>query len=116
MTIKEWNERGKFLFGEEKMQWKFICPVCKHVATPQDWKDAGAKEVNVAFACVGRWLEGTKRTIFNKGKGPCNYSGGGLFQLNPIEVDDQRIFAFYEEKRNEHKKKERPCQKVFLRP
>lgn len=93
MTHEEWYAEGKRLFGEDVMQWRFVCPSCGHIASVQDWKDAGAPEGAVAFSCVGRWM-GSEKEIFDKSGGPCNYAGGGLFGLNPIKVDDQSVFDF----------------------
>lgn len=93
MTEQEWRERGKKLFGEDWMQWQFVCPVCKHVASVQDYKNAGAPQNAVAFSCVGRW----DATI------DCNYAGGGFIRLNPVEVvgengDTHTLFEFAEAK------------------
>lgn len=85
MTYEQWRARGAELFGPDMMQWRFVCPCCGHVASVQDYKDAGAKEGNVGFSCIGRWLP-KARDAFAKGAGPCNYAGGGLFRLNPIHV------------------------------
>jgi len=46
--------------------------------------DAGARMA--AFSCIGR-LETPATDAFSGKKGPCNYAGGGLFQLNPIYVE-----------------------------
>lgn len=99
MTLKEWETKGAKLFGPDKLDWRFVCPSCGHVATVQDWKEAGAPEGAVAFSCVGRAL-GTSKQIGAK-SGPCNYAGGGLFKLNPIKIthDDgevSHLFAFDE--------------------
>ena len=59
----------------------------------------------MAFSCVGRNLgvgeEAKVAAAAFKGKGgPCNYAGGGLFGLNPVEVNTGpdtkpvRLFAF----------------------
>ena len=96
MTVEEWNKEGESLFGMDRMNWKFICPSCGHVASVRDWKDAGASESAVAFSCVGRYT-GAKRELGEKGEGPCNYAGGGLFKLNPVEVCGHRIFDFANE-------------------
>lgn len=87
VTAAEWREEAERLFGPDPLKWRFRCPACGHVATVQDWKDAGAPEGAVAFSCVGRWA-GAKREAFAKGEGPCNYAGGGLFAINPIRVVD----------------------------
>lgn len=96
MTRDEWHAEGQRLFGDDIMQWKFVCPACGHVASVQDWKDAGATEGAVAFSCVGRYLP-VCRDAFAEGKGPCNYAGGGLIGLNPIDVEGRMTFAFAEE-------------------
>jgi hypothetical protein len=105
-TLEEWRNKGKELYGEDPMKWKFRCPVCDHVATVQDWKDAGAPVNSAGFSCVGRWAGANKETEEGdlgpngkKGKGPCNYAGGGLFKLNPVTVIDpdghkMNCFAF----------------------
>jgi hypothetical protein len=107
-TLAEWRAKAAELFGDDFMKWKFVCPICAHVATVQDWKDAGAPVESAAFSCVGRWAgaNDTKaKEAFGpngiKGKGPCNYAGGGLFRLNPITVVDPdgvelHAFAFAE--------------------
>jgi hypothetical protein len=100
MTVEEWRAEGERRFGTmDSMHWKFKCPICGHSATPADWKEAGALEGAVAFSCVGRWIPGCKGTMDKPGKGPCNYSGGGLFKLNPVTVinedgNEHHIFEF----------------------
>jgi hypothetical protein len=88
MTQAEWLEEGKRRFGPDMMKWAFICPACGHVATVQDWKDAGASEGQVGFSCIGRNLprEQVREAFSSKGKGPCNYAGGGLLRINPIKI------------------------------
>lgn len=83
-SAEEWRAEARRLFGDDPMQWRFVCPSCGHVASVADWKAAGASEREVAFSCVGRHLE-HRREIFEK-PGPCNYAGGGLLRLNPVSV------------------------------
>lgn len=101
LTHAQWLEEGTRRFGPDYMKWKFVCPVCKHVASVQDYKDAGAPDNAVAFSCIGRYAE-VKREAFGKddGPGPCNYAGGGLFALNPVRIIDFNtcFFDFAEEK------------------
>jgi len=85
VTHQEWEKEAIRRFGQDPMRWKFVCPSCGYVASVQDWKDAGATEGHVAFSCIGRNL-GSEKEIFDKTGGPCNYAGGGLFGLNPVEV------------------------------
>lgn len=100
---KEWEEMGTKLFGEDQMKWKFTCPVCGHIASMQDYKDAGAPQEEVAVSCIGRWT-GIKRKLDDSGNSnghPCDYSGYGLFKLNPVKVifedgKENNIFNFSE--------------------
>lgn len=94
MTRDEWLAEGRRLFGDDVLQWWFVCPSCGHVASVQDWKDAGAPEGAVAFSCVGRYTGAGGEKTFAKKGGPCDYAGGGLIGLNPVEVDGTRVFAF----------------------
>lgn len=94
---EEWLAEGEALFGPDKMKWKFVCPSCGHIATVKDWRDAGAPTGAVAFSCVGRFT-GSKRQLGDKTGGPCNYTGGGLFKLNPIEVvgSEDEIYTVFD--------------------
>lgn len=85
MTHEEWLAEAERRFGKDAKQWKFVCPSCGHVASVADWTAAGATEGEIAFSCIGRRLKSSAK-IFEKGKGPCNYAGGGLFRLNPVTV------------------------------
>jgi hypothetical protein len=76
ITVEEWEAEGAQLFGENIKEWKFKCPVCGHVATPNDWRAARAPFGAIAFSCLGRWKKGVG----------CDYAGGGLFRLNPVMV------------------------------
>lgn len=101
MTLEQWQAQARALFGDDAMAWKFACPSCGHVATVADWKAAGAPEGAVAFSCIGRWLCADDKKTFRKQGGPCQYTGGGLFKLNPVAVTDaagvvHMMFAFAE--------------------
>ncbi|KWT97706.1 hypothetical protein APY03_1258 [Variovorax sp. WDL1] len=76
-----------------------MCPSCGHVAAVEDWKNAGAKDTQAAFSCLGRFLGADDSHTFKKDGGPCNYAGGGLIGLNPVAVRSEsgaitRVFAF----------------------
>lgn len=86
ITQDEWLAEGTKLFGTNSLDWKFVCPVCGHVASVRDWRDAGASPGEVGFSCVGRHIAGAKKAFEDTGKGPCTYAGGGLFKLNPVTV------------------------------
>jgi hypothetical protein len=93
VTHSAWIEEAKQRFGSDPKAWRFVCPSCAHVASVQDWMDAGAEQGAVAFSCIGRYLGkgtvavDTTQADFKRGGGPCNYTGGGLIGLNPVSVD-----------------------------
>lgn len=101
-TFSEWKAEGERRFGADRMRWRFVCPVCKHVASGADYRDAGAPEGAIAFSCIGRYLDNKSLEAFaGKQTGPCTYAGGGLFRLNPIRVTHatgraSELFAFAE--------------------
>lgn len=93
----DWRAEAKRRFGENEMDWKFVCPSCGHIASVSDWLAAGATEGEVAFSCVGRHIEGSQQMC--KRPGPCNYAGGGLIRLNPVKIitgpeKSTSVFAF----------------------
>lgn len=102
LTFETWRAEGERRFGPDRLQWRFVCPCCGHVASAKEWVDAGGERM-VAFSCIGR-VTGAKREAFDRYKrpGPCNYAGGGLFALNPVTVldpdggEDHHLFAFAE--------------------
>ena len=85
MTEKEWREKGTRLYGEDVKNWKFKCPSCGYIASVNEWKDAGDDGGQSGFSCIGRLL-GSKKPMGDKTGGPCNYAGGGLFRINPVEI------------------------------
>jgi hypothetical protein len=103
LTVEQWRAQANLLFGPNRMQWRFVCPSCGHVASAQDWKNTGAAEGHVGYSCIGRFTGDPKKAAlaaFKSAGGPCNYAGGGLFNINPIEVDlgagvaPIKLFAF----------------------
>ena len=99
-----WREEAVRRFGPDPKGWRFICPLCAHVASVADYKAAGAPNGAIAFSCVGRWLDKgafVRDAFTGKGDGPCNYTGGGLINLNPVKVhldkgEPMYAFAFAE--------------------
>lgn len=71
-TKEEWEAKGKELFGGNRMEWKFVCPQCGNVTTPNDFKkfkDQGATPDSAVQQCIGRYDE-------DHG---CNWCAYGLF-------------------------------------
>ena len=97
LTHADWVAEGNRLYGEDALKWAFRCPVCGHVATVQEWKDAGAPDGGIAFSCIGRWKDGGREAFSVGQETPCNYAGGGLLRLNPVHVDrDGEVHQVFE--------------------
>jgi hypothetical protein len=99
MTFEQWTAEGQRRFGADRNRWRFVCPCCGHVATPADWRAAGASDGEIAFSCVGRHVDGARKAFEERGVGPCSYAGGGLFKLNPVTITapdgtEHSMFAF----------------------
>ena len=100
----EWLARGKALFGEDFMKWKFKCPICGNVASMGDfrqYKDKGAQPDSAATGCIGRF-SGGRSAFYDKGSGPCDYAAFGFFKLTYLVVvqedgTEQHVFPFAEE-------------------
>lgn len=80
ITLAEWKEEGKKLFGDDPRKWAYICPACKHVSTGQDFLDVGADIDDSYVNCIGRkngkGVDGMKGK--DEGAG-CNWAAYGLF-------------------------------------
>jgi len=104
MTKEESMAKGKQLFGENMMKWRFICPGCGHIQAVEDfkpYKDKGVTPDSARNECIGRYAGGKSWMNDKQSKlGPCDYAGYGLFNICPVKVvDDQGehwCFAFDE--------------------
>jgi hypothetical protein len=61
-------------FGADPLRWAFVCPNCKDVATPQDFRDAGADPDRIGQECIGRSLG----ALTGGAKRGCNWAAYGL--------------------------------------
>ncbi len=102
MNREEWMAEGQRLFGEDIFKWRFQCPVCKNIATPEDYrkyKDSGATADSATCECIGRFLPKKDRGGWSKDhcnpkiKSPCDYASYGLFRFG-VEVDGSFRFPF----------------------
>jgi hypothetical protein len=112
LTLAEWKEKGTALFGSNMLKWRFRCPACGHVQTPEDFrqhKDRGADPNTAYQECIGRYLPKDQRGGWSKDhsnpkvKYPCDYAGYGFFKLSPVTVvaDDGKeilVFGFAEQR------------------
>lgn len=81
MTLKEWHDLGRKLYGDDMKKWKFKCVRCGHVQTAQDFIDLELDPNSyVHFTCIGR---------FNQKKVGCDWTLGGLFSVHKVEIVDE---------------------------
>lgn len=71
MKLKDWQELGCLLFGEDPNQWKFVCPDCGREQGPQDFLELGMPQEQVdmiaSYACIRRWED---QGCMSTGQGP----------------------------------------------
>lgn len=84
VTHDEWIAEGEKLFGVDKLNWRFVCPSCGHVASVQDYMEALAPEFFVGFSCIGNYLPNSRKAYDNGDRTLCDYSGAS--DRNPVTV------------------------------
>ena len=97
ITLDEWWKEGIRLFGEDRINWKFVCPKCKTIQSAKDFLeiiDFPKEKIGTAlgYSCIGRFID-------EKG---CDWSLGGLFQIHTVEIaladgEKRPIFDFARE-------------------
>lgn len=98
-TLKQWQEKGAKLFGDDFKTWKFVCPSCGNIQCINDFLDFMTLDqaMSVAhYSCIGRWLENGNNDMCS-GKQPCNYTLGGLFCIATTMIitdDEKKHFVF----------------------
>jgi len=96
----EWLAEAKKRFGDDPLNWKFVCPSCGHIQSCVDfrpYKDKGADPNDAYFSCIGRF-DGHMKTSMLSGESPCNYTLGGLFVLatTVVVLEDGRQLPVFE--------------------
>lgn len=92
LSLVEWQEQGRELFGTDVNLWRFMCPSCGHIQTRQDWLDLGMSprqvDSHLAFTCIGRWLQPLEAVpAFQHSRGyGCMYIGTGIPNISPLTV------------------------------
>lgn len=80
LTRDEWFALGKKLYGDNVEDWRVRCPMCSHIATVKDFKEAGADGPDSAFVeCLGRYT-GKSSPVKGDSSG-CNWAAYGLFGI-----------------------------------
>ena len=90
ISKREWDAKGRELFGMDMQDWKFVCPSCGLVQSiakaKEHWPQLKGKDWNVTSECVGR---------YTKDAG-CDWCAYGLFRGPLIVVlsNGDEIAAF----------------------
>lgn len=84
LTQDELMAEARDRFGDDPMKWAFRCPSCGDIATPADFKDAGASPGMAGQECIGRHLGVLKKPTPTNTRG-CDWAAYGLIR-GPWEV------------------------------
>ena len=99
-TLDAWRAEARRRGGGDLLDCPFICPLCGNVATPRQFKDAGAEGGRAARECLGRATgapgglrSGTPRSQ------PCDWAAFGLFGtlgkgVTVVYPDGREVEAF----------------------
>lgn len=77
LLVDKWLSILKEQFGEDPLNWKFVCPSCGHIQSLADFKEIGVEPQNAYINCIGR---------YKKDAGGCDWSINGLFSINKTTV------------------------------
>jgi hypothetical protein len=82
-TVEEWLAEGRKRFGPDYLKWRFVCPVCGHEQSLEDFKAVGADPQRAYVECIGRAAPELKQRDGLDAEpgtpGPCNWAAFGLF-------------------------------------
>lgn len=96
-THKEWLEEGKKRFGNDRAEWKFVCPNCGRIQSVKEFMDIGNNPNDAMQECIGRY----------KPELHCDWTSYGLFgtcgkgvevELSDGKIAESFAFADVEEK------------------
>ncbi|GAA1075700.1 MULTISPECIES: VVA0879 family protein [Bacillati] len=77
-TLDKWRVEARERFGDKGANWKFVCPSCGNVRSPQDFINAGCSEAEASRlsyqGCIGRIAHAGMKVEAKS----CNWSAYGL--------------------------------------
>ena len=91
ITREEWERKGEELFGANKVDWRFKCPACGHVASVaiarEKYQDVRGKGWRPESECIGRYTDAVL----------CDWAAYGLFR-GPVfvETTETRSIAVFD--------------------
>lgn len=99
-THDNWMKEARSRFGDDPMDFAFICPRCKRINKISEFKERGAKNADAAAVeCIGRYA-GVLNVKSNEDfVGPgCDWVAYGLFGTmgfgRTIIIGDKRVEVF----------------------
>jgi len=103
-SLDEWKLEAIRRFGENPKNWTFVCPSCGNKQTMGAFEELIHLKIadvdpNMAYyECIGRHDTRIEDVGEMYGKTqPCNYTSGGLININPVTVrtpDGRIVYAF----------------------
>lgn len=98
MFYDEWMAKGKKLYGDNPLDWRYKCPQCGHVQTPREFKEKGIDPNQAITCCASRYWLG--------GKDTCKWTTGGLLRIGGVYVITKEFhpvlaFAFADEEKKD---------------
>jgi hypothetical protein len=96
--VEAWRAEAVRRFGDDPLQWRFVCPSCGHVASCADFKELGVDPGRAPHECIGRAL----REI---GRADETYTG----PESVIVGHDDEGEAIYESRGPARKDSGKPC-------
>jgi len=91
VKLADWEAKGVELFGEDRCNWRFVCPSCGDVQSvntaKKNYPELKGKGWAPAQECIGRYLEDAG----------CNWCSYGLFR-GPllIELEDGKEVGYFD--------------------
>jgi hypothetical protein len=92
VTMAEWQQQGRTLFGPDVNDWRFVCPSCGYIQSRRDWMALGMNprqvDMRLGYSCIGRWLDPlgcVDAFEMSEGTG-CEYAGDQSPNISPLTV------------------------------
>jgi len=102
VTSEQWEAMGRELYGEDKQNWQFQCPMCGNVQSiaiaKKRWPELEGVGWQPWGECVGRYLE----------EPGCDWAAYGLFR-GPVIIErgeDSKPIAAFDFDRQTYEAKE----------
>lgn len=104
LSYEEWVDKAMELFGKDRKDWKFVCPICGHI---QSIKSVLEHNPSLNPEDIQKWIHYSCEGRANEGQG-CYWTLGGIFKIHKVEISylgkDIPSFEFAKEGLSEREK------------